>query len=1091
MTHPITTYLHELTDKLATGEATEHTYRPALAAFLESFSEDIHAINEASRAECGAPDIKVEREGFSVGYLETKDIGAPLDREEASDQLHRYRSALDNLILTDYLEFRWFVNGEHRRTVRLARGDARGELQVEANGRENLEGLLGDFLAHEPQPISSPRELAERMARLTHLIRDVIINAFQTGQASELLTGWRQAFADVLIPDLDQPEHLSQFADMFAQTLSYGLFSARIMHQTGEFSRHTAQDYIPRTNPFLRDFFSYITGSQLSDEPYVDLVNDLIQVLAMVDMHAILADFGRDARQDDPMMHFYETFLMAYDPHLREQRGVYYTPMPVVSFIVRSVDEVLKTRFNLPRGLADTTRLPDGTHKVLVLDPAVGTATFLYAVIDLIRDEFMARGDAGMWSGYVREHLLDRIFGFEIMMAPYAIAHFKLALQLAGYDLDLPEEQRQRWAYDFQADDRIRVYLTNTLEVLPEEIEGEYGPMQFVAKEAKAADAVKQDKPIMVVLGNPPYSGQSVNDNPWINGLLKGGLPDGTIVDSYYQVDGHPLQERNTKWLQDDYVKFIRFGQWRIDQTGSGVLAFISNSGYLNNPTFRGMRQSLINCFNTIYILNLHGSVRRDEIPPDNINDRNVFDIQQGVSIVFFIKDSRNNQGTPGIYYYDLWGERQEKYEWLVNNSFISIDWQKINPQSPFYLFYPVNRRLNIEYQIGYSITDIFKLNSVGVVTARDHFTIDVNKTVLWQRMKDFASIEIEKAREKYSLRKDVNDWKVAWAQQDIKQDGPNENHIIKIHYRPFDIRYTYFTGNSRGILCRPRCEIMGHMIDYENIGIITGRSNKSDSMNHFFVSQFVSEAKCGEVTTQSAIFPIYLYQQDTSYLLFDFTATSPWPPDPEHGNRVPNLDPGFVAAMEEKLGLTFDPHLAGRDHPVRDAFGPEDILAYIYAVFHSPTYRERYAEFLKIDFPRVPLTADADLFRALVSLGRELLSLHLMESPRLFDLMTHYPVPGDDVVAPRGGYPKYTPPEGDAGGKVFINREQYFEGVPPEVWAFEIGGYQVLHKWLKDRRGRELDYDDKEHYQRVVVALAETIRLMAAVDAAIPAWPF
>jgi predicted helicase len=1090
MTHPmrstlrVTTYLHNLSDNLASGIATEHTHRAALAELIESLHDDIHAVNEPTHAECGAPDLNISRDTFSLGYIETKDIGANLNREESSEQLTRYRDALDNLILTDYLEFRWYVKGEHRRTVRLARQDAQGELTQETNGRQDLTELLADFLAHQPQPISTARELAERMARLTHLIRDVIVNAFQSGKASELLTGWRQAFAEVLIPELDQPENLGQFADMFAQTLSYGLFSARVMHQTGDFTRHTAQDDIPRTNPFLRDFFAYITGPQLSDEPYVDLVNDLIQVLALADMHGILADFGRATREDDPMMHFYETFLAAYDPQLRERRGVYFTPMPVVSFIVRSVDELLKTRFDLPRGLADTTRLPDGTHKVLVLDPAVGTATFLYAVIDLIREDFMARGDAGMWSGYVRDHLLERIFGFEIMMAPYAVAHFKLALQLAGHDLDLPEEGQARWAYDFDAEDRIRVYLTNALEVLPEEMEGLYGPMQFVAEEARAADQVKQDKPIMVVLGNPPYSVSSTNKGEYIENLM----------DTYKEA---VRDERNIQPLSDDYIKFIRFAHDRIERTGSGIIGMITNHSYLFGLVHRGMREELLKTFDQIYVLNLHGNALMGETTPDGSADKNVFDIRQGVAIALFIKSTTSINKESGlgeiaeIYYFDIWGPREHKYDLLNESDLTTPSWRQLDPVSPYYFFVPKDLSLTNEYEKGSGLNQLFPINSAGLYTSRDSLTIHYSCNDIWNTVQNFIKLPPERARVEFQLPKDSQNWKVDLAQEDLINSGPNRKSVVPISYRVFDVRYTYYTGHSGGFHCRPRGNVMSHMVAGDNLGLIANRQIIDDKVQHMWISRHIMDLHILQTAHASAyLFPLYLYPDDEVGTLFDSTATSPWEPDPDHGNRVPNLDPGFVVEMEEKLGLSFDPHLSGRAHPIESAFGPEDVLAYIYAVFHSPTYRERYAEFLKIDFPRVPLTDDPDLFRALVAKGRQLLSLHLMESPRLNERLTHYPIPGDDTVAPRGGYPKYAPPEGNAGGKVFINREQYFEGVPPEVWDFEIGGYQVLHKWLKDRRGRHLSYDEREHYQRVVVALVETIRLMDEIDAAIPAWP-
>ena len=1076
MTHPITTYLHDLQDKLNTGIAAEHTHRPALVSLFECLADDLQAANDPAHSDCGAPDLVILRNDFIVGHVETKDLGISLDAAERSEQLSRYRAAFDNLILTDYLEFRWYVDGEHRRTVRLGRLDSRNQIQTEANGREELEGLLGDFLDHEPQPIGSARDLAERMARLTHLIRDVIVNAFEKGQASDTLTGWRDAFARVLIPDLDQPEHLGQFADMFAQTLSYGLFSARIMDQTGPFTRHTAQDDIPRTNPFLREFFVFITGPDLADEPYGGLVDDLIQVLALADMHAILLGFGRGSRQDDPMMHFYETFLAAYDPRLRERRGVYYTPMPVVSFIVRSVDQILKTRFGLSRGLANTTRLPDGTHKVLVLDPAVGTATFLYAVIDLIREEFRSRNDAGSWSAYVRDHLLDRIFGFEIMMAPYAVAHFKLALELAGYDLDLPEEQKKRWAYDFQADDRIRVYLTNALEVLPEDIPSLLGPMRFVAAEAKAADEVKQDKPIMVVLGNPPYSVSSANKSEYIEGLM----------DRYKEA---VRDERNIQPLSDDYIKFIRFAHDRIERTGSGVVAMITNNSYLSGLIHRGMRKELIGTFDEVFIVNLHGNSLIGEVSPNGNFDENVFDIRQGVSIIFLIKSQISTATSTYVKYIDMWGNRKTKYNLLNQLNFNEVDWQILNSISPHYFFIPKDFSLIDEYASQKELLQIIPTNSSGMNTLHDAFVINFDKDYLKQIIKDACNLNISNItfRGKYKVQ-DSRDWSVDEFREKTLNTNPTTylNSIKECLYRPFDHRWIILNDDFIGY---PRWETTFHFLKSDSIGLVTLKQ-ANETVSCLCSNKILGQHKIVDPYNRSYIFPLFLYPQPNTGTLFSSTATSPWPPDPNHGNRVPNLDPAFVAEMADKLGLTFDPHLAGREHPIKTQFGPEDILAYIYAIFHSPTYRERYAEFLKIDFPRVPLTANPALFRWLVGLGRELLALHLMESPRLNDRMTHFPVPGDNTVAARGSFPKYTPPEGDAGGRVFINREQYFEGVPSEVWEFEIGGYQVLHKWLKDRRGRTLDYDDLEHYQKVVVALSETIRLMAAVDAAIPGWP-
>lgn len=671
-TDPFSTYLSTLQADHQAGNATEHTYRPALKTLLQNLKPGITATNEPKRVQCGAPDYIVTRPSgsntFTLGYIEAKDVGARLEEIERDsrrsspntregNQLKRYLLALHNLILTDYLEFRWYTDGTRREVARLATIGPGGKLVRDPIESAKAAKLLDNFLQHKPEPISRPQDLALRMARLTHIIRDIIIEAFNQDQASNLLKGWRRAFAQVLITDLDQPfpEKTAEFADMFAQTLAYGLFSARVMDLTPGFNRQEAQRLIPRTNPFLREFFAEISGIRMDDEPYAPFVDDLATLLEQTDMEAVLSQFGKRTRQEDPVVHFYETFLAAYDPKLRESRGVYYTPEPVVSYIVRSVDHILQGRFGLPNGLADSTKVkvvntdpalkvkgkdePRKTmesHRVLVLDPATGTGTFLYAVVDLIRRRFMEGNNAGMWSDYVREHLLPRLFGFELLMAPYAVAHFKLGLQLAGRDL--PEDQRANWAYDFASNERLGIYLTNTLEEAHEHT-GLPLFTHFLSDESQAANSIKRDMPIMVVMGNPPYSGHSANTGKWINDLLRGkDVESGNPTGNYFEMDGKPLGERNPKWLNDDYVKFIRFAQWRIERSGTGILAFISNNGYLDNPTFRGMHQSLMQTFDEIYILNLHGNSKKKETAPDGSPDHNVFDIQQGVAIALMVK---------------------------------------------------------------------------------------------------------------------------------------------------------------------------------------------------------------------------------------------------------------------------------------------------------------------------------------------------------------------------------------------------------------------------------------------------------------------
>ena len=620
----VSAYLNDLRDTLQLGNATEPSYYPHLQAFLEALAPDITATSNPRRIECGAPDFAISRPtahgSVTSGYIEAKEPGASLDRIEKTEQLQRYLT-LPNLLLTDFLTFRWYVDGDLRKEVQLGQLDSGGRLRpARVAERERTVELLRAFLAHAPEPVNDARELAQRLARLTHLIRDTIAQALARDDASDLLRDLRQAFvADAGAGPVGGRvrRHVRPNARLRP------VRSPLQPYRAGTVPTPQRRGGNPKTNPFLRRLFDTITGPDLDDEPYAGFVDDLAQLLADTDMATVLHDFGQRTRREDPVIHFYETFLAAYDAKLRKVRGVYYTPEPVVSYIVRSVDHLLQTRFGCPAGLADTTRTEDGQPRVLVLDPACGTGTFLYAVVDHIREAFRQQGNAGMWSGFVREHLLPRLFGFELLMGAYAVAHFKLGMQLAAQDL-LPDG-RATWAYDFAGSERLGVFLTNSLEEAEEQVTTFFGPLRIITDEATAAERVKRDLPIMVVVGNPPYAGHSANAS-WREAEVmhpRTGQPTGRKkrfrtwigdrLQTYYQVDKKPLGERNPKWLQDDYVKFIRFGQWRIEQTGAGVLAFITNHGYLDNPTFRGMRQQLMQTFTDIYVLDLHGNARKRE----------------------------------------------------------------------------------------------------------------------------------------------------------------------------------------------------------------------------------------------------------------------------------------------------------------------------------------------------------------------------------------------------------------------------------------------------------------------------------------------
>lgn len=613
MSLPFDTYLKSIQKNLQKG--SERSHYPALKNLIDDPLYEIDAVIEEKGNKAGIPDFTVKRRELLVGYIEAKDVGIDLKQIEKTEQLQRYLEAFPNLVLTNYLEFRWYVEGKCRQTEVLADlstnfGD--GKLQIK--NADKIAALLDQFLNYSGEIISKPEDLARQMARLTKAIRLATTTALEEEDNKGELHQLKQGFSEVLLPDLSDPD----FSDMYAQTISYGLFAARVGHAQnsgGEtFTRRTAGTYIPATNPFLKRLFNTIVETDAVSK--IDwAIDDLVLLLSKVDMGSILEDFGRRTRQEDPVVHFYETFLAAYNAALRKSRGVYYTPEPVVSFIVRSLDAILKEKFDLPLGLADNTRDPvTNKPRVQILDPATGTGTFLYEVVKQIYRNLEEMGMANQWDSYVSENLLDRLFGFELLMAPYAIAHLKLGLQL------------QELGYKFKGKQRLGIYLTNTLDEALKKSEILFG--QFVAQEANEASVIKRDTPVMVIVGNPPYSYQSTNTGDWISGLVR----------DYYQVDGLPLDERNPKGLQDDYVKFIRFGQWRIDRTGSGILAFITNHGYLDNPTFRGMRQSLDKTFDEIYIMDLHGNSKKKEVAPDGSPDKNVFDIQQGVAVAIMVK---------------------------------------------------------------------------------------------------------------------------------------------------------------------------------------------------------------------------------------------------------------------------------------------------------------------------------------------------------------------------------------------------------------------------------------------------------------------
>ena len=1025
-------YLNAIAKTTIQGDAREESYYPALKTLFSDFPLDkdrkttVTVLPKATDA--GNPDFRIwDGDHFVVGYIEAKTPGTNLDQVESLEQLERYRHTFPNLILTDFYEFRLYRDGHEVDRVTIARHFTAQKLKTTPTleNPSEFQTLAERFFGFKLPLSFTAESLAVELAKRTRFLRDQVVSEElkQAEAGKGGIFGFYQAFQKYLLPNLTP----AQFADLYSQTITYGLFAART-RTIGDLSRKNAIEYIPHTVGILRDVFKYISLETPSVQMEV-IVDDIVSILNVADISSILDQYYRQGKGEDPIVHFYETFLNQYDPQTRERRGVYYTPEPVVKYIVKSVHDILKTHFHMPDGLADPS--------VTLLDPAAGTLTFPAEAIKLAVQEYVQKYGEGGKNEFIRNQILRNFYAFELMMAPYAIGHLKISFLLESL------------GYQMNEDERFKLYLTNTLEM--EEIQQIPIPgVSSLSEESHLAGKVKKDEPVLVIMGNPPYSGSSANRNDWTEKLLKEDL-DG--AQSYYKVDGKPLGERNSKWLQDDYVKFLRFAQWKIQRAGKGIVAMITNHAYLDNPTFRGMRQSLMKTFDEIYVLDLHGNVLKKESAPDGGRDENVFDIKQGVAITIFIKTKVASKQHLAIR--NIYGLRQEKYGFLETTCFTECGYKSIEPSSPNY-FLDERDTSEIKHYLAWpSINQIFPVNSVGIVTGRDNLTIKFSKEELWNTVLTFAESDPEIARNAFSLGKDSRDWRVRLAQEDIKNSGPNRGLIQPIFYRPFDKRFTYYTSKSRGFLCMPRPDVMQNMLE-NNIGLSTVRQVKTGSTwQHCLIANSIIES-CYVSNRTSEIgymFPLYVFPAERQQSLFDSSSSE----------RIPNIS----ISLYEKLMTIYDTELL-----------PEKVLSFIYGVLFSQSYRDTYFEFLKSDFPRIPLTANRKAFEAMSALGQRLIDLHLLKSPELDHPSVKYQGQGEDHTIQR---PVYSNPE----QRVYINPSHYFEGIPSEVWQYQIGGYQTLDKLLKDHKGHKMD--DPRHYIRVAIALAKTIEIQKQIDAIYP----
>ena len=1032
-------YTAQLQRELVTGNALEHSYRPAFKSLIEGIDPSIIAVNEPTRSAHGAPDfvfLNRNNKDLIFGYAETKDLNVNLDLIEKSEQLKRYLG-YPNLILTNYLEFRFFRNGEKHQTIKIAE-IKHGVIHNIEVGFSTLEHEVKAFLSDKPETIRSAEKLAKIMGGKASRIRDNVQRFLSREEdiKNQSLLGIYKVMKELLVHDLE----IEKFADMYAQTLVYGLFIARYYDKTPEnFSRAEARDLVPASNPFLREFFDHIAGANF-DTRLKYIADELCSVFSVSDIPAVMQRkynlFG-ETTDKDPIIHFYEDFLFEYDPELKKQMGAYYTPVPVVQFIIRAVDEVLKQEFSLTGGIADTTKIErieeiqrvrrkEKIPRVQILDPAVGTATFLNETIKFIFSQF--QNQKGLWPSYVETELLSRLNGFELMMAPYTIAHLKLALTL-----------KETGVNDFKQ--RLRIYLTNTLEegIKTNPTLFDIGFVGAITRESEEASRVKHNTPIMVVMGNPPYSGESFNKGEYAMKLVEKYKfePGGKVK----------LQERNPKWINDDYVKFIAFASDLIEKTGEGIVAMITNHGYLDNPTFRGMRWSLASTFSKLYILDLHGNAKKKEVSPDGSPDKNVFDIQQGVSIMVGVKKKSTKNKLANVYRADSYGSRKNKFDWLNTNSLSSIKWEKINLREPGYVFLNKNEKVQSEYEKGIKINELFPVNSVGIVTARDAMCIQSSREKIEVVLYDFQMLENEELRSKYNLGKDVRDWSVSGAKNDVEKNF-DLTKIVHISYRPFDTRYTFYTGNSRGFHCYPRKDVMQHFIGNKNIGLMVCRQQKTENFHHALIHKHIVESSyvSNKTSEIGSTFPLYVFSTSNQQNLME--------------DKRPNLNEKLLILLLDKIDN-------------KEKVPPEDVFDYIYAVLYSPQYREKYKDFLKSDFPRIPPARDTDSFWQLVKLGGQLRKLHLLDDMELGTLTTTIPEVGTNEIEKV----EYT------NEKVYINATQYFDAIDREVFDFHIGGYQPAQKWLKDRKGQKLAYEDILHYQKIITAQSKTISLMKEID--------
>lgn len=1021
-------YLQNIFEISNRGDAREESFYGALESLLQDFAKSIKKKSTQitvlpKQTEAGNPDFRIWDGKFHItGYIEAKQpLIENLDQVETTEQLKRYIYTFPNIILTNFFEFRLYREGQLIDKVHISRPYLLTKLKtipVVENENEFYK-LLEKFFAFSLPQRFTARSLAVDLAKRTRFLREeVIIHQLEEEPKTGYLNGFYEAFKQTLNAGLTKAE----FADLYSQTITYGLFAARTRCD-GDFNRELAFKYIPRTIGILREVFQFISLGNVPKQMEWT-IDEIANILNVADVGKILHEYFSNGKGSDPIVHFYETFLSEYNPSVRETRGVYYTPEPVVKYIVHSVHNILQEKFNKPDGFA--------SKNITVLDPAAGTLTFLAEAAKQAVTEFQNKYGAGGKNKFIQEHILKNFYAFELMMAPYAVGHLKM-----GFLLD-------ELGYHLQENDRFKLYLTNTLEM--EELAQINLPgMSAISEESHLAAKVKKEQPILVIVGNPPYSVSSLNKSAFIEKEME-----------LYKKDVR--SERNIQPLSDDYIKFIRFAQWKIEKTGFGVIGMITNNSYLSGLIHRGMRKRLLESFNEIYILNLHGSSRIGETSPDGGKDENIFDIMQGVTVSIFVKHDKAG-GLGKVFYQDVYGLRGKKYDYLEKNCTDTTKWKKLTPTEPYYFFVQKDFAQSRRYNKFISVKDIFIENSSGVKTHRDHFVVGFSEEEVKQRIRTFTgNLEDAIVRKALSLT-DTADFKLGKVRTILK--GENlQKYIQSYTYRPFDNRTICYKSE---LIDRDRYEIMKHFLK-ANIGLCVTRQLAVEEFSHAFVTNTIADICCVSMRTKETgyIFPLNLYGHKKNnpkvkilknvLLLFE--------PETEYETRTPNISKTLIDQLK----------IAYKKFPT-----PEQIFYYVYGVMYSTVYRKKYAEFLKIDFPKIPFTSNYKLFLKLSSIGEKLAWLHLLDSKLLNIPISKFEGSGDSGIEKVTYDPKTK--------RVNINSFQHFSGVKPEVWEYQIGGYKVCEKWLKDRKSRKLSLDEVQIYCKIITALNYTLEIQNQVD--------